>query len=180
MSNLVELVTRGVAFGTLVVAGTGHLRHGASLRAQLEEQRLVPGPARRVVAAALGPAEVVIGSAGLVATAWPERWADLGQAAAMAAVVLYLAFVVVAAVLWRWRPGAPCGCSTERHPVSAWVVMRALVFAAAAGVAATDDLAGSVAASHVALALVIAAAFGVLLWNIPSAMRPDVPEGAPA
>lgn len=169
-----------VAYGLLLLAGAAHLSRPRKTAAELAGQRVWPRPAVPAVVIMLITTELVVGGTGLAAVlaerpAWPLA------AARAAAAALYLAFTGYGAVLLRWRPQAPCGCSGRPQPVSGWTVVRSAVLlgcAAAAYIPADALSAYADAPVHLLLAVLASLAFGVLVWELPAAM--DQPAGRPS
>ncbi|MEN3360876.1 MAG: hypothetical protein V7637_4858 [Mycobacteriales bacterium] len=165
---------------TLLLAGIGHLARPGVLRAALVTHGVLPAPA--AVAAVVPVVEVALGAAGAAGLVSGGRLLTAGLAGAAALLAGYAGY--------SWRVlasgvGGPCGCSRRELPMSGWVVARAAALAALAGLGLA--FAGSAlplrsAGSHLVIALLAAAAFGLLLWQLPAAMydpaRPAVPAPA--
>ncbi|GGK40286.1 hypothetical protein GCM10010124_36270 [Pilimelia terevasa] len=152
----------------LVAAGIGHLRHPRVFRAGLDVQALLPRRLRGPVAALVGPAEVAVGAAALLA--WGAAPGLLGWPLA-ALALCYTAYTGYTWALLRWRPAAPCGCFGGGAPVTGFVVGRAGVLAAAAWVAAGGAAvlpsAAAGPAAVRALAMAAAAVLAAAVWLVP-------------
>jgi hypothetical protein len=147
-----------------------HISSRGGLAEQLLEQGVFPSLARRVIAVVIGPVEAAVGALGLAATAV----AGGGRAAPLAgiaAVALYTGFVLFALYLWQRVPEAPCGCGPAGERASGWTVGRAAVLAgcALAGLAGVPG--GTASPDVLAYSAVIAAALGLLIWQLPGAME---------
>lgn len=116
----------------LVVASVGHLVHFDQLRAVVIGQQIVPYRAHRMLAGGLVVVELVVGAGVLVAVLAVPAGARPALAAETAVYVVLLGYLVL---LRAVRPGAPCGCFAGEGPVSGAALVRAGVFAAAAGTA---------------------------------------------
>jgi hypothetical protein len=176
MAELLGLTGSGLAFGTLLVTGTGHLRHRRTLVAHLGQQGLIPRRGRELVAGAIGPSELLAGSLGVVALSGGGRMV----LAAAPAFVLYACYTGFAAALWRRRPGTPCGCTARDEPTSGWTVLRAgLLALVTAALLATDTRWAQWTWPTGAASLLIAVALGLVIWQLPMAMRSPGPVAAP-
>ncbi len=131
-----------VAGGLLLLwAGLGHAREFGRLRATLLAHGLLPGAERRLGAAALVVAEVGVGGAVVAgvlsslrrASVLPSR---LVLPAMAGEALVYTGFLTYLTVLRHIRPGVPCGCLRDDGPVRVPVLVRAGLFATAAGVTA--------------------------------------------
>lgn len=176
MSDLLSLTGAELVFGTLLVTGAWHLRHRGTLLPQLDQQDLIPRRGRALVASLIGPAEVLVGLLGGLAL---TRGAGLATATALALLV-YGSYAAFAAVLWRRRPGTPCGCAGGDEPISGWVVLRAGLLALVAGSGLATEVASLPWTSSTgAASLPIAVAVGLVIWQLPVAMRSDLPVTRP-
>lgn len=173
MAALLGSVAADTVLATLLLAGIAHAARPGTLPAALAAHRLLPAPA--AVATGVTAAEVGLGGAGLLGLALGDRAGGRGLlAAALAGAALLL--VLFAGYGWSVLAagaGGPCGCAHAELPMSGWVVGRAAALAGLAGLAL--PLAGSVLplgrpGSQLATVLLAAAAFGVLLWQLPAAM----------
>lgn len=153
----------GAAALLLLLAGVGHVRERRLFAATLTAQRVLPRALHGPVAAVMGPAEVLLGAAMLAGLVAGGGWA---RAAAVPTAVLYLAFGVYVAVVWRTRPRVPCGCFGNSSPASGSTVARALVLGAAAAAVAVRGVPSAVGVDGVMVAgaaLVLGGAF----WLLP-------------
>lgn len=86
---------------------------------------------------------------------------------------MYLFLSAYSVVLIKFRPSAPCACSQQSEPVSAWIVIRSLALAGTTSYLLLGR-AGRVEGlsdTEWVFVLLAASTFGVLLWGLPSAMR---------
>lgn len=177
MSDLFTVTGLELAVGPLLAAGAGHLRHPGTLRAQLDRQQLIARRLRGPVARLVPAAELLVGATGVVAVA---RASTLDLAAGLA-LVLYGGYTAFALVLWRRRPGAPCGCTVRDEPVSGWTVVRAAVLASVAGALLATGVASPERTwSTGGAAVVVGPVLGLLLWQLPAAMRSPLPATSTA
>lgn len=161
--DLLVGASTGAAALLLLAAGVGHLRHRRLFAATLAAQRLLPVRVQALVAAVMGPLEVLLGTAALPALVVGGRPVRL---AALAAALLYLAFGGYVAFVWRTRPRVPCGCFGSQAPASGATVLRAVVLGASCLATAVRGLprpGGTDAAVLAGGGLVLAAAF----WLLP-------------
>ena len=164
----------------LLASGASHLRAPAGLLRGLRAQGVLPEGTHRPVALLLGPVEVLLGAAALVAAATgPSRTTAL--AVGLAAAGLFLALTVYLRRVLAVSAGepVPCACGLGEVPVSLSTVVRAGILSAMAVTAAVTAGGWSVAAAPavettvaVAAALVLALSAAVL----PAART--VPEAA--
>ncbi len=125
------------------------------------------------VALAVGTVETLIG---LVALRGFMNGPQAVRIPLLSAVAVYGAYAIYAAALVRFRPGAPCGCSTLPLRVSGWVVIRAaaLCVFSLVGALGSQQLVLSGTPIRSATVLVSAVAIAVLVWHLPAAMnQPD-------
>lgn len=164
--DLILTACCGAAALLLLSAGVGHVRHRRLFAATLAAQRLLPHGVQPLVAAVMGPLEIVLGVgllAGIVAGG------DLSRVTSLAAGLLYLAFGAYVAVVWRTRPRVPCGCFGSQAPASGSTVLRAVVLGVAALAVAAVGIPGA-ARTGAADAVVVAGAALVLtgaFWLLP-------------
>ena len=159
----------------LVAAGALHAADRRAFAAALRRQRLWPHGVEATVAWAVIVAEVAIGAAALagVIAAVTGGSTALAAAALAAAACLLGAYAAYTTILLRVRPGAPCACAAVDAPVSPGVPARALALALVAGALARgqSELATlGLAYWEVALTVLSAASFAVLLLALPSAL----------
>lgn len=171
MTQLFGGVFSYVSFLILFWAGTVHLVNIRHLVGALKEQGLWPTLLVPFVAISLTAAEVGIGGVGVVSILY--EYEESRSVALTAAAGLYVCFLVYAAVLWLWRPSAPCGCSATSSETSAtgWIVARAgLLMLSSLGallllrdqaLVVWPDWHRGVTMSAAALSLC------VIVWNIP-------------
>jgi hypothetical protein len=183
VSALIGSVAAYTVLATLLAAGAGHLARPGSLRTAVAAHGVLPAPA--AVAAVVAAAEVGLGGAGAAGLVLGDRGAGRGLlAVGVAGGGLLLAlfagygwYVTAAGI------GGPCGCSHAELPMSGWVVARA---AGLAGLAAIGlPLVGSVLplrrpGIELGTVLLAAAAFGLLLWQLPAAMHDPAPAAVRA
>src|SRR5690606_25207995 len=137
-----------------------HLHDRAGLRSALVAHGVLPHGLRRVVAAVLGPTELLLG-VGLVAvvalggggssddgtaggapaalTTDPTRLSAVSAAMVTAGFTAYL-LVVVRRI--RGEEESPCGCGLGHTPVGPWAVVRAALLAGLAGLAVVGGAPG--------------------------------------
>ncbi len=173
MPPLFAFVAGLVAFWLLALAGIGHALHPRRTVSDLMEHRLWPRHGAPMVYAMLIVAELTVGAAGIAivlrASAWHAGAIHTG------AVVLYLIFTFYALILLRWRPQAPCGCSTQRRAVSVWTIARSAILALVASLplASAGPAVGIVEEPRqLVIGLLAGSAFTVMIWRLPDAM-PD-------
>lgn len=134
----------GAAVVLLLVAGGHHLRRRRDLRRALDRQALLPRRARGLVAATLGPVEVLAGAA--AATALVTDRAALVTGAGVTVTIAGLGFLATVGLLLRRHPTAPCGCGRHGdHPTHPAALARAGLVAAG-GLALLAGAAGDLAA----------------------------------
>lgn len=153
----------GAAALLLLLAGVGHVRERRLFAATLAAQRVLPRAVHAPLAAAIGPAEVLLGVALLAGLVAGDGWA---RAAAAPTALLYLAFGAYVAVVWRTRPRVPCGCFGSSAPASGFTVVRALLLGVAAAAVAWRGVPSATATDGVLVAgaaLVLTGAF----WLLP-------------
>jgi len=142
-----------------------------SLPRAVAAHRILPRPA--AVAAAVTLMEAGLAAAGAVAVAMPPGgW--LRPPVFGGAALLFAGYAGYSQRVRVSRPGTPCGCSGGELPVTGWVVTRACLLAGVALLAAV--LSGSVLTvdrpgTPLAVTLLAAAGFAVLLWQLPAAMH---------
>lgn len=112
---LPTLVTAATAL--LGRSGASHLRHRTALRALLDRQALLPNRVRPIVAAGLGPIELVLAAAMAVALVGGGATVLVGGVVA----TVGLSFSGLLLALARTRPGTPCGCHGATGPDEAGI-----------------------------------------------------------
>ena len=157
----------------LVTAGATHLRAPRDLAAVLAAQRLLAPRPRRLLAAVLGPGQLIIGMAALLT--WVLDMATRAPFAAQAG--LYAAFTGYLTVLLRRRPGAPCGCFGDDSPTGVPAIVRATIAALASGLAAGLSVGGGAGSSPAEplgrlAALAAAAIIAAIAWLLPQLLAP--------
>lgn len=179
MGTLVGIVGSIATGGALVAAGAWHLRHQAALRTALDGHRLWPRRATGLLARMVAGVEVSVGVAigcGLVL----ELESTL-VLASLAAAALFALYTIYSAWLWRVRPAASCGCDSSGDPATAATVARAAILCVTAlGAAASAGGTGNPLELHQLMTAVLAgAAWGVIVWSLPSALAVP-PSNEPA
>lgn len=111
----------------LLVAGALDSLDRPRLAATLARQRLLGPRGRRVVGAALGPAQLAVGV--VVLALWVGGAPGFRESCAVP-TALYAGFAAYLLVLVRRRPGAPCGCLGGDTPAGVQAIGRAALFAA--------------------------------------------------
>jgi hypothetical protein len=171
--DVIDLLVSAGAFlglGTLVFSGISHARDRAGFRAVLGRQGIWPERTVGFVACAVIGFELGIGALGAIALAAKASVAT----PLLLSGLLYLAYGFYAANLMRTRPQAPCGCSSGDEPVNGWVVIRAVILAVGSlGAALLPDRLMDTPATDArfAITVLVAAAFAVILWNLPAAVH---------
>ncbi|GAA4919616.1 methylamine utilization protein MauE [Stackebrandtia albiflava] len=155
----------------LLTGGLHHLFRPRPLADALREQGVLPARLVLTVAIVVSVVETVLGLAILESLAGGRPLAATVSLAAAAALLTgYAGYTWYVA---RTGRSVPCGCSRDRLPMTDWVWIRALGFAAAglaAAVAAPTALPVSLGPAELALAVIAAAAVSLLLWRLPAAM----------
>ncbi|MEU6024989.1 MauE/DoxX family redox-associated membrane protein [Micromonospora sp. NPDC047134] len=128
-STLVTVVALGGAL-LLLVAGVGHAVHPQRVRALLARQALLPSVMQTWAGRLLGATEVGLALMVLGVVLLAPHLSAAGYALLAGT---YLVLAGYAEVLRRRRPGTPCGCLAGARSTGLPVVIRALIFAAAAG-----------------------------------------------
>lgn len=171
MSTFVASAAAYSVLGILLTAGGLHLARPGPLRSALSRQDTPLSRVPAQLAMLVGLTELGLAAIGLIALigAIPRHLAT--PALASSAVL----FSVYSGYLWfliRWRPDAPCGCTSGTSPASSWAIGRALMLAALATLAAllSDAIATRLAGGERAIAVVAALAMGVTLWILPDAL----------
>ncbi|RUL91442.1 MauE/DoxX family redox-associated membrane protein [Verrucosispora sp. FIM060022] len=131
-STLVTVVALGGAV-LLFVAGVGHAARPHRVRALLARQALLPSVVRIWTGRLLGATEVGVAVVVLGVVLLVPHLSTVGYALL---AVTYAVLAGYAEVLRRRRPGTPCGCLAGGRSTGLPVVIRALIFAAAATTAA--------------------------------------------
>jgi hypothetical protein len=155
-----HVVALGLAL-LLLSAAWHKLAARAEFIAVLRGYELLPAPLLRPVAALIPLAEFVLGVAWLVGAAW-----DL---VASATAVLLLAYAAAIAInLYRGRVEIACGCGLSGRAgasqrLSGWLVLRNLVLAGLAGLAALPASGRALGLAD-AFTLAAATAAAVLLY----------------
>ncbi|MBL6276947.1 hypothetical protein JMF97_12325 [Micromonospora fiedleri] len=132
LSTLVTVVALGGAL-LLFVAGVGHAARPQRVRALLARQALLPSVVRIWTGRLLGATEVGVAVVVLGVVLLVPQLSTVGYALL---AVTYAVLAGYAEVLRRRRPGTPCGCLAGGRSTGLPVVIRALIFAAAATAAA--------------------------------------------
>lgn len=161
----------GVTFPTLLAAGYHHLLHLGNLVAVLRQRGWTPSLARPA-GVLIALVEVLLGAAGTVGlVVGPQR-----TVVAMAATALFAAYAIDSARVVRSGRQVPCGCGAADHPLTQWVVVRAVAYACLSAVSASQGpaLAGLVPAAVLTVVAAIAA-IGLLLWLLPRTLA--IPPG---
>jgi hypothetical protein len=180
VTDLLASVAAAVVLGTLLATGVAHLRHPESLAKALAAHGVLPAPGP--VAVLVIAAELALGAGGCAALAVPAwsgaRPAFLGGGAFLLALFTCYGWYVRS----TGRAGS-CGCSRTALPMTGWVVARAAVLTGLALTASTlaahaGPVPGRPAES--AVALLAAACFAVLLWQLPAAMYEPAAGHRPA
>jgi hypothetical protein len=185
MVGALDLFTMVAVAGAilLVIAGMGHVRHLAALRAVLGAQRLLPPRWRSPVATCVAVTELAVGASVLAVqftTLLPASWSAPALAARMsilAQCVIFAAFTGYLAILRRVRPAAPCGCFAGNDPVGGPAIGRAaLISAGTAGALFTPVQSPS------PVIFAGAAVVAMLAWLLPAlhALRGERPATRPA
>jgi hypothetical protein len=165
-----------VAVGLLLVAGFVHGIRFQDFRAQLAQQAIWPARFVALVAVVVVGTELVLGVAGAAALILPNGSApsNLGPTPMMLAVsAMYIAFTIYGMILLRRRPGAPCGCSASGSTANVWVPVRSALVATICllPAAVPDRLVPAAGMPRFVVALLAAASFVALLWNLPAALH---------
>ena len=158
-----------VGFGLLLAAGAAHLLDPDGLISAIEEQAVLPGPAR-VWAWSLVAAQLSIGGPGLALTWLGHFEGTIGSFAAMGAFQL-LSFAAYLGLVMLRGSTADCGCGGPAAPVGHWSIGRAAFLGI--GLAATvawpaGDRFNSLFES--AVTAVAAGSLGTVVWLLPHAM----------
>lgn len=168
-----------VSFAILLMSGLSHIRHRERLISVLGRQKIIPVGIISPLAWLLIVAEATIGGAGLVILVFVSRqpWrVVLGVTAAG----IYLVFAFYLALLLRRRVGGPCGCASGVEPASPWAVLRAVILAGFALAMVADPTERLISArlltTESLFTLLASAAFAVLVWYFPSALRLPAPN----
>lgn len=170
MTTLLGSVAAYTVIFVLLVAAVGHLASPATLTRAVTAHGVFRWPV--AVAAAVTLIEIGLAVAGIVAVSVQSvgwlRYPVFGTSA-----VLFASYSGYSHRVRRTRPDAPCGCSRHDLPVTGWVVIRGCLLAGIAclGAVTSDSvLTLDQPGLPLAIALLAAATFGVLLWHLPAAM----------
>ncbi|MDP8927903.1 MAG: hypothetical protein M3O70_04805 [Actinomycetota bacterium] len=167
-----------LTFGTLVVAGHGHLRSTAALSTALRLRYRMGPRSSGAGAKLIGFYELVLGGTGLAAAV--AGAAGLLRLVTAAALVTYVVYTWHVWSLHAWGVDAPCGCTSEDAPANRGTVARTLALALATALAfAIGEVrvfSPSLQGPPVVMLLMGAlagATFTSLLWNLPAAVARD-------
>ncbi|GIH07805.1 hypothetical protein Rhe02_58720 [Rhizocola hellebori] len=155
---------------TMLLACAEHLAEPSALSRALAAHRVIP--ATRAVAAAVIASEGLLGVAGVVALLRDGgRPLTAALAGSGALLVLYVGYGLRLRFLGR---SGPCGCSRLELPMTGWVVARAAILAGLAllALAWADSIVPLTRpGAQLAIVLIAAATFTLLLWHLPAAMH---------
>lgn len=170
MATLVGILGSIAAGGALLAAGVWHLRHHTALRVALDGHRLWSRKATGAVARTVAGMEFAVGLAIGAGIVFGLESALV--VASLAAAALFAAYTAYSAWLWRFRPTASCGCDSSGEPATAATVARAAILSITAlGAAAYAGSAGDPLEAHeLVTAIVAGAAWGTIVWSLPSAL----------
>lgn len=170
MTTLLGSVAAYTVIFVLLVAAVGHLASPGALSRAVTAQGVSNSPV--VLTVAVIVAETGLAVAGIVAVSVESvgwlRYLVLGTSA-----MLFASYSGYSQRVRRSRPDAPCGCSRHDLPATGWVVIRGYLLAGIAclGAVTSDSvLTLDQPGFSLAIALLAAATFGVLLWHLPAAM----------
>ncbi|MGC5028418.1 MauE/DoxX family redox-associated membrane protein [Micromonospora sp. DT229] len=165
-STLVTVLALGGAL-LLLVAGVGHAVHPQRVRALLARQALLPSAMQAWAGRLLGAIEVGLALVVVGVVLLAPHLSAAGYALLAGA---YLVLAGYAEVLRRRRPGTPCGCLAGGRSTGLPVVIRALIFAAAAAAAGSFGLAAAATQADTVPGLEVWLAAGVMAtagWLVP-------------
>jgi hypothetical protein len=159
---------------SLISSASSHARGIPRFRESLARQDVWPrsflGPLPYLIAAV----ELALGGASLVAVIVEAQLTGL---LLIGCAILLASYGAFSWRLLRRRPSAPCGCSQQDQPVTAWVSARAWTLSVMALVAAAFydvDVGSSGPRLGVPLVAIVAApTLATLLWLLPEALRFD-------
>jgi hypothetical protein len=153
---------------TIVSSALHHLAKWRDFRADIAAQRLLPPSA---VAAAVTLVELVLGGGLCLIAVGVVDGDALRRTGPLLAAATFTGYAVYAAVLVRFRPGAPCGCGTAQRPVSVWAVARAAMLAGVAAIATGGGAWTHLDTAQAAAVAVIALTSALALWILPDALH---------
>jgi hypothetical protein len=170
VAELLASVSAYTVLLTLLIACGEHLSRPA-LATALAAHRVVPAPS--AVATVVIATEGGLGAAGVVALLRTDGGRLLGLVLA-AGFTLFAAYAGYGQYVRSTGRAGSCGCSRVEHPMTGWVVARAATLAGMALIgsllAAAVVPLGQVGTS-LAIAVLAAATFTVLLMHLPAAMH---------
>jgi hypothetical protein len=173
MLSVLAVVGAYMVAGTLLWTGVGHVRRPQHLAGSLRRQRVLPVWASGPLSVVVALVELSLGAALVLLLLTP------GTPQARRLALVTAAGLLVAYGLYGWflawqRPQAPCGCSPgdSDQPINSLIVVRAFVLSVAgAGAAgAADRLVSPAFDVRGIVTVLMAAALGVVLWNLPGAL----------
>ncbi len=158
-----------VCFAILALAGVAHARDIRGFHVAIRAHAVWPAALTLPLAVLIAVLEAAVGIAGLASVALTIE--ALQPLLAGAAAAIYAGFTAYGAYLVRKRPGVPCACSSDAHPIDAAVTVRALALAGLAVVAAVAAPVGvGLAAREVAVIVMASGVYAFALWTLPAAL----------
>lgn len=155
---------------TLLAAAVGHIRRPDEVPAALRAHGVVPEAAAGPIGFAVAVAEVMLSVALLAGVLGSGGLLVAGLAGS---VVVFAGFAGYGWFVVATERSGPCGCAGANTPASGWTAGRAAALAAlaACGLAWSGSVAGLAdAGARLAVVLLAAGTFAVLLWFLPVAM----------
>lgn len=169
-ATLVASVGAYTALGLLVWAGLSHSLNIQVFRESLQSQRSWSSRALIILPIGVCSMELAIGLGGLAGIVVGID--SLATAALLSAITLYAFYGAYAYHLTRLGKQVRCGCGKAEISINKWVWIRAV----ALSLCALGALMGEAAPSTLitpeeVIVTTSAAAFAVLVWNLPAAVN---------
>ncbi len=171
MTTLLGSVAAYTVIVVLLTAAVGHLASPGRLFRAVVAQGEISSPVLATVAVIV--TETGLAVTGIIAVSVESA----GSLRHLVLITSAMLFANYSGYIWRVRrarPDAPCGCSRHDLPITGWVVIRSAVLAGIAflGAVLSDPvLTLNQPGLSLAVVLLAAATFSVLLWHLPAAMH---------
>jgi len=171
MSVLFNSVIPLVIAALLACGGLTHLRHPLVFREIISVQVRSGRAFAAVLAAGVTFAELTTGFAVLVVALGSGIGPVPTRLPLTAATGLAGLFAIHLTVLYRRRPGLPCGCSGASHEINTWSIGRAFVLLALGAIATATQPLVTHQPEQLVIASLAAVALADVLWELPAAMH---------